>query len=541
MKTNNRISKTGLSLSHVGALALTGLMAWSGPSLAQDAEQILRDRCLGCHSETGNGQASLSRINEERKTPEGWEMSISRMQSLRGVKISANEKRQLIKYLADTQGLAPTETTGVRYVLEQDRNVVESFASDTIAAKCGVCHSAARVALQRRSASEWEKLVHFHMGQFPSIELLAGARDHAWFEQTIAELVPELAKAYPLESEAWADWKAAKKSPLNGSWRLVGWLPEKGEFDARLNVVNSGNDQYKIDISGQYADGTPLTGSGKALVYTGFEWRANLSIDGVKMRQVLAASADGLTMQGRMFLRSANELGGAVQAVKEQHNGSQLLSVSPSYLKQGERQTITIQGSNLTGKIVLGDGIKLVKVLSRSADRVSFIAEASRSAIQGQHPLRIGQAKGLSLAVYDQLARVEVIPGQSLARVGGNGGKLAKQRVAYRAVGYAAGNDGQPGTADDLRLGYMPASWSLKALDEVAEHDKDVDFAGVIDPSTGVFVPGDAGPNPARKMSANNVGRLAVVATVKDGDRQVSGDDNYLLVAIQTFMFPVIQ
>ncbi|MEH6470342.1 MAG: quinohemoprotein amine dehydrogenase subunit alpha [Halopseudomonas sp.] len=540
MKTNKHNSKAGLLLPSTGALALAGLMAWSVPSLAQNAEQVIRDRCLDCHTETGNSQAPFSRISQQRKTPEGWEMTLNRMQSLRGLQISSEEKRVLIKYLADNQGLAPTETAGVRYVLEQDRNVVESLANEAIATKCGSCHSGARSALQRRNASEWEKLVHFHMAQFPTIELLAGARDHAWFEQTITQLVPELAKAYPLESAAWSDWKAAKKSSFNGSWRLVGWLPEKGEYDARLTVVDSGDDQYRIELSGQYADGTSLTGSGKALVYTGFEWRANLTIDGVKVRQVLAASEDGMSMQGRMFLRSANELGGSVHAVKEQQGGSRLLSLSPSYLKQGERQTITVQGSNLTGKIVLGDGIKLIKVLSRSADRVSVVAEASNNATLGAHPISIGQAKGVALAVYDQLARVEVMPNESIARVGGNGGKLAKQKVAFRAVGYAAGNDGQPGTDDDLRLGYMPASWSLKAFDEVAEHDNDLKYAGAIDPSTGVFIPGDAGPNPARKMSTNNVGQLAVVATVKDGEQQVSGD-NHLLVTVPTFMFPVIQ
>ncbi len=540
MKTNKLNGKTGLSLPKGGVWAMAGLMALSLPSWAQEAEQIIRDRCLGCHTETGNPQAPFSRISLQRKTPEGWEMTISRMQTQHDLTIAAAEKRALIKYLADNQGLAPAETTGVRYVLEQDRNAVENLANEAIAAKCGVCHSGARVALQRRTASEWEKLVHFHMGQFPTIELLAGARDHAWFEQTIATIVPELAKAYPLDSPQWSAWQAAKKSTLNGSWRLVGWLPEKGEFDARLTVKREANDQYSLAFSGQYADGSALTGSGRALVYTGYEWRANITLDGVELRQVFAAAEDGQSLQGRMFLRSANELGGSVRAIKEQPNSSHILSVSPSYLKQGEPTTITLQGSQLAGKIDLGEGVRVVKVLSRSADRVSVIAQASAKAALGPHSVRIGKAKGVSLAVYDQLARVEVIPHESIARVGGNGGKLAKQNVAYRAVGYAAGADGKPGTDDDLRLGYMPASWSLKAFDEIAENDRDLDYAGVIDPLTGVFVPGDAGPNPARKMSNDNVGQLAVVATVTDGGQSISGA-NHLLVTVPTFMFPVIQ
>ncbi len=285
------------------------------------------------------------------------------------------------------------------------------------------------------------------------------------------------------------------------------------------------------------------SGRGKLHFYgltdSGLEMAASISLVQGNLKK-LAASEDGRSMRGRMFLRSANELGGTVEAVKERQGGSKILSISPSYLQQGDRKTLTIQGSQLAGKIALGSGVKLVKVLSRSADRVSVIAEASGTAAIGSYPVSIGEANGVSLAVYDQLARVKVTPAKSIARVGGNGGKLAKQKVAYRAVGYAAGIDGKPGTDDDLRLGYMPASWSLKPFDEVAEHDEDLKYAGVIDAATGVFVPGDAGPNPARKMSTNNVGQLAVVATVNDGEQTVSGD-NHLLVTVPTFIFPVIQ
>ena len=42
---------------------------------------------------------------------------------------------------------------------------------------CARCHSYARVALQRRDAAEWLKLVHFHLGQYPTTEYQAGGRD----------------------------------------------------------------------------------------------------------------------------------------------------------------------------------------------------------------------------------------------------------------------------------------------------------------------------------------------------------------------------
>ncbi|WP_242521740.1 quinohemoprotein amine dehydrogenase subunit alpha [Motiliproteus sp. SC1-56] len=539
MKTTKSRWNTGLSLSGGAALALSGLMVWSTPAAA-DGQQLIRERCLDCHTETGDAAAPFSRISQLRKTPEGWEMTLNRMQALRGLKISAEEKRELIKYLADTQGLAPAETRGLRYVLEQDRNHVENLENEAVAGTCAGCHSGARVALQRRSAEEWKKLVHFHMGQFPTIELIAGARDHAWFDRTLNEVAPALSSAYPLSTPEWSQWQAAPKASLEGSWRLVGWLPEKGEFDATLSAQPQGDDRYQLKITGQYADGSALEGNGLAQVYTGYEWRANLTLDGVPMRQVLAADENGETLQGRMFLRDAKELGGEIRAVKAKKGLSRLLSVSPGYLKRGQTQTLTLHGAQLSGEIDLGEGITLVKVLARDADRIEVVAKASESAGIGSRALRVGGAQGADLVVYDKLARVDVTPGQSIARVGGNGGQLAKQKVAFRAVGYAAGKDGTPGTEDDLRLGYVPAQWSLKAFDEVAQADNDLKYAGTIDAETGLFIPGDAGPNPERRMSTNNVGQLAVVATVDDGDGPVSGE-NHLLVAVQTFMFPVIQ
>jgi quinohemoprotein amine dehydrogenase len=115
---------------------------------------------------------------------------------------------------------------------------------------------------------------------------------------------------------------------------------------------------------------------------------------------------------------------------------------------------------------------------------------------------------------------------------------MEKVGVAYRAVGYAAGPDGKAGTRDDLKLGYMPAKWAIAPADHTAEEELDHKFAGSID-ANGVFTPGDAGPNPQRKMSANNVGRLRVVATVEYGGSPVSGQGK-LLVSVPDFVQEVL-
>lgn len=519
-----------------GAVALLGL---ASSASAVDGQQIIKDNCLLCHSETGNAAAPFTRISEQRKTPEGWQTTINRMKSQRGLKLKPEHERVLIKYLADNQGLAPAETAGLRYVLERQPNVIEQDVPEHVAGTCTGCHSSARSGLQRRTQAEWEKLVHFHMGQVPTIEFLAGHRDRPWFQIAVGETSQKLGEGYPLETKAWSEWQAAPKAALNGEWVMSGYMPDKGDFSATLKVMPNKQDDYVLLINGHYADGSKLSGSGSAKVFTGYEWRASVVIDGRKMRQVLAASEDGKRLNGRMFLTMDDIMGGEIKAVKA-GNSAALVSVTPSYIKQGGVQTLKITGANLSGKVSLGKGVKVEKVVSKTADHMIVQVKADKAAATGLRSLNVGNAKlADAVAVYDSVARVDITPSESIARIGGNGGPVPKQKATYRALAYAAGADGKAGTADDLRLGYMPAEWSVKAFDEVAEHDNDLKYAGSID-AKGIFTPGDAGLNPERKMSTNNVGNLAVVGTVKDGAEAVSGEA-HLLVTVQDFVKELIQ
>ena len=255
--------RSGLSAS---LLAVAACAALHSPySLAaRDAQTILKETCQGCH--TPEADNALSRISHQRKTPEGWLMSIARMQTMHGLQISDEDRRTLVKYLADTQGLAPSETDGVRYALERRLNTVEKF-DDQTSQMCGRCHSGARVALQRRPAQEWERLVNFHLGQWPSLEYQALARDRDWFDIARKDMVPLLAKRYPLDNPAWKKWLSAapKAEAFAGDWSFSGHLPGKGELAGVMSVTAAGDDTFKVSVKGQYADGTPFNG---CLLYT---------------------------------------------------------------------------------------------------------------------------------------------------------------------------------------------------------------------------------------------------------------------------------
>jgi len=460
---------------------LSGVVLWAAPGAATTPEELLRNTCSGCHQADSAGR--LSRISEQRKTPEGWAMTIQRMEDLHGITVSSQDlplgsqdaKRTLVKYLADTQGLAPAEAAGFRYALEQRLDDFEPVDAD-FKMMCGRCHSAARVLLQRRPLEEWRKLVHFHLGQYPSTEYSAGGRNLDWFPVALNETAPMLAEKYGLESAAWEKWQKAKKPELSGHWFVRGHQLSKGDFSGTMRATPDGPDRYAVEFSGSYTrSNEALSGVGTAIVYTGYEWRATLSIGEVKWQQVFAASADGKALEGRMYERDHPELG---------------------------------------------------------IDGAAF--RTSPQALQAKRDAPSGALESW------KVDRIAVDPPYQVARVGDGGGPIPKEYAAFDAVAWGNGADGKPETDDDVRIGALPATWRVEPWDERAREDRDVEFAGKFeDPSVGVFTPGDAGPNPARKYGTNNAGNLKVIATVKDGDRELTGE-GHLIVTVQRWIYSPI-
>ena len=524
------------SIASALAAGLTGLALFLvGPSAeAADAKALLQAKCQACHTETATG---LSRISQQRKSPEGWLMSVARMQFAHGVQVTPEERRTLVKYLADTQGLAPSETEGSRYVLERRLNTVESFESEQFTQMCARCHSGARVLLQRRPAAEWEHLVHFHLGQFPTTEYQAMGRDRDWLGIALNEMVPDLARRLPLQTEAWTQWQARSPEAVEGAWSLSGHMSGRGGFSGVMTVsAATGADRHALSLEGRWDDGQPMKGKGQALIYTGHEWRADLEVDGTRMRQVFAL--DKGMLRGRMFLREHDEVGADVVASRQADGHARVLAVHPAYLKAGEEGELRIVGSGLKGEIALPRGVTLLQTVRRSEAELLLRVRAEPTA-RGVHPVKVGETSGGSLAVYDRIAAVKVQPAHAVARIGGNGTSIAKVEARFDAEAWDAGPDGKPGTDDDFRIGLVPAKWSVEPFDEAAVRDEDVKFAGLMNADTGVFVPGDAGPNPARRMSANNVGNLKVIADVNQGGAAVRGEGQ-LIVAPQRWNNPPI-
>ncbi|MDA5192586.1 quinohemoprotein amine dehydrogenase subunit alpha [Govanella unica] len=506
-------------------------------ALARQGHEIIKTVCVGCHE--ANDKGLPSRIGGARKSPEGWEMTLVRMMTFHGVELTADQRRAVVKYLSETQGLAPSESAPYRYALERRTNIVEKAADPDLQVMCARCHSYARVALQRRDAEEWKLLANMHLGQWPTIEYQMLSRDRDWWVDASTEVPKKLSKLYPFTTKAWDDWKLAKKQKPEGRWRVVTYMPgassnmqgqAQNYVDGILSVKSKGDDAYEVTYELASDGRTVMSGTYGALVYSGYEWRARGKFDGRDFREVAAMSPDGNSMSGRWFWHNANEVGGYIQAVRMDKHISRIMGLNGEGLKRGQMGDVTILGVGLEGTVDLGPGIA-VETVSSSPERITVRATVAIDAPLGRRDIRVGKTeRAEAIGVYDTIDRIVVTPGYGVARVGGGGGHVVPVSAQFEAVAYSNGPDKKPGTKDDYRIGLVQADWHTEPHDATAAKMKDQLFAGKITPQ-GRFLPSQAGPNPDRYMSAGNFGDLNVVASITGSETTVVGKSHLIVTS----------
>jgi quinohemoprotein amine dehydrogenase alpha subunit len=370
----------------LGLFIAVGVTAFAGAATAaEDAESILNARCGACHADEGDG---LSRMKGQRKTPEGWLMTIVRMGIMHGVEVPPEEKRALVKYLADTQGLAPSESAPYRYILERQPSHVEDFPPEYFF-MCARCHSGARGALQRRTKDEWEAHIHFHLGQWPTTEYQFYGRDRKWFEIATTETSDWLAENFPFQAAAWDSWKGHTVD-ISGAWRWVARGPGVGFQHGLLNATASGGDLYAVTSSQVMADGSVANLQGNAILYTGYEWRARLNSGDAQYLSIGTVSEDGNSGTGRFMVNGQDEMGLDYVAVKVRDGYSEIMAIEPSYIKAGDEAAIAIHGTGLSGDVDLGSGIEVTRVVRQNGNSVIVTARAASDASIGARGISVG-------------------------------------------------------------------------------------------------------------------------------------------------------
>ena len=488
--------------------------------------------CGSCHRPDDKGQ--MSRISFQRNTPEGWQTQIQRMAALNGLNIEPDTARQVVKYLSNNLGLAPEEAKPALWEAEKRLIDFKYTASADTDTTCNRCHSLGRVISQRRTKTEWDLLIAMHRGWYPLVDNQAFRRggpaptDRSSdgrppdTRHPFEKAVDHLAKTFPLKTPEWTAWSAnMRPARLDGTWTLTGWEQGKGAIYGRVTVTVDPSTPDEFTTSATYRvarTGETINRTGRAIVYTGFQWRGRSSTQAADsaLREVMSVDRNWRTMEGRWFNGGYDEIGIDVK-LERVGPETRVLGTDRTALKKGASHELKIYGANLAAglrvaDIDLGPGVTIARVVNVTPDVATISVDVASTANAGARDLFVaGSSRAKALAIYDKLDTIKVKPDWAMARVGGN--TFPKMLAQFEAWGYSNGADGKPETADDIELGIVDAAWSMEEF-AATYNDDDIKFVGVLNEGTGRFTPNIEGPNPARTQQRNNVGDVYVVAKV---------------------------
>jgi quinohemoprotein amine dehydrogenase len=494
-------------------------------------DQTVQKACGSCHKPDEKGQ--MSRISFQRNTPEGWQNTIQRMAALNGLSIEPAAARQVVKYLANNHGLAPEEAKPAAWEVEKRWTDFKYTANADAENACNKCHSLGRVISQRRTRAEWDLLVAMHRGWYPLVDNQAFRRSGPPPRDAstdgrppdrrhpVEKAVDHLSKTFPLTTPEWTAWSATMRpARLEGTWTLSGWDLGKGAIYGRAIVTAdpAAPDEFTTAITYRVArTGETVTRTGRAIVYTGFQWRGRSTTDSGEsaLREVMLIDRDWRHMEGRWFTGGYDEIG---LDVKLDRIGAEtrVLGTDRTALRRGVAgQELKIYGANLPAalraeEVDLGPGLTVSRIVSTTPELATVAVDAAAGAPVGLRDLFVaGSSRQKALAVFERVDTIKVKPDWAMARVGG--GAFPKALAQFEAWAFSNGADGRPDTPDDLELGLVDAAWSMEEY-AATYGDDDIKFVGTLDAVTGRFTPNIDGPNPARNGSRNNIGDVWVVA-----------------------------
>lgn len=561
-----------MSLFHTAAASLASGLLVSALTVAPAAQQpaaqgqseagipitnkTVQTACAPCHRADEAGL--MSRVSFRRTTPEGWETTIRRMASLNGMKIEPAAAREVLRYLSNNLGLAPEEVKPAAFESERRMIDFKYTASADAERVCSACHSIGRVLLQRRTKEEWSLLVDMHRGWYPLSDFQAFRRGGPPQREPgpdgrppdnrhpVEKALDHLTTAYPLHTPEWTAWAATMRPPrLEGTWALSGHETSKGPIYGTVKIASGGSpDEVTTEITYIYArTGESVSRSGRAIIYTGHQWRGRSTVagnDDTSLREVIAVDRDWQTMEGRWFTGGYDELGLDV-VLRRAAGQPMLLGASKTALRAGTAgQELWLFGVGLPPSLTardidFGPGVAVRSVAAATPDAVTVRVDVAPNAAIGPRDVVIaGAVKPAAVAVYDRIDYIKVTPEWAMARVGGV--NFPKGLARFEALAFHNGRDGKSNTGDDLPLGLVDAAWNLEEYTAVL-NDEDLKYVGAIDAKTGVFTPNVEGPNPARRGNANNIGDVWVIASfTPEGATRPLRARAHLLVTVPLYM-----
>lgn len=505
--------------------------------------QLVKRSCGACHAT--NDEGHMSRISYERKTPEGWELTVKRMLRLTDLSLTDTEARDVVRYLANDHGLARAEAEAALWESERRVHWSEEEYDEDMRAACAECHTLGRVVSQRRDKKEWELLKAMHLAFFPLAQRqsFAGSRRGAaldWESMSESEVeaamesrrnsrgpdrgdrvMSALAKSQGLFTEEWKSWSVNRREvPIAGTWTVIGHEPGRGDIRGEVRIKRVGEDAFETVWELDYAGAPTVVRSGRGLLYAGYSWRGRSNTfapgEPEMLREVLLLDDDWDHFRGRVFTGEYSELGFDVDLYRQtprtrifhaEHGELRIPSADHmvELIGTGFPEDLT------TSDFHLGGGVKVHSVERVSDQRVQLRVDVARGATLGPRFVSFREQRGPeAILLYDTIDYIKITPEMGLARVGGQFRPPMLER--FEALAMNQGLDGKPYTDDDFAVRVVPVEWSLEEF-PVRPGDDDVHFVGQLDASTGVFTPAIDGPNPDRRWQMNNIGDVYVVAS----------------------------
>jgi quinohemoprotein amine dehydrogenase len=452
--------------------------------------QLVISKCGACHTKDEKG--NMLRISWERATPEGWEEALKRMVRLRGVSLTPDEARSVLKYLATYHGLAPEEAKPIMYYAEHRVQDETNIPNDNVKGACANCHVLARPLSWRRTAEDWKDLANLHVALYPQADeafrlgINAGGFDEGQHHSDAnAPLPVDIALAYlsktaPLQTPEWAAWRARMRAPkLAGRWIVSAYMPGRGRFYGEMEVEasNGTDDEFTTRVKlTSIKDGTTISRTGHSLVYAGYAWRgkskgtmaANAAPNdlGSEMREVMWVSPDQSTADGRWFWGEYQEFGFDVKMQRASADPT-LIGVDRTLLKTGMQGTrVRLIAESLPAQIApadldFGTGVTVKRIVSHTPTEIVAEVDVAKDAVSGKRDVAFRRSTlPNAIAVYDRIDYVQVTPDSALAHLGSE--KHPKGFQQFEAVAYQRGADGKPHTADDVELGPIDVNWTVE-------------------------------------------------------------------------------
>ena len=210
-----------------------------------------------------------------------------------------------------------------------------------------------------------------------------------------------LEKTLPLTTPEWSAWSASMQPPkLAGRWAIVGSQAGRGPIYGQVTVTADPGAPDTFNTETRYTvarSGETITRTGKALVYTGYQWRGRGAAAGsdAPWREVMFVERDWTQMSGRWFTGAYDETGIDVKLTRLSTDTVVLgASVIGAEDRRGAPGGQDLRreppGAPRAEDIGLGPGVTISRVVGARPDEIAVEVDVASTAPIGARDISVG-------------------------------------------------------------------------------------------------------------------------------------------------------